>query len=87
MATFDDMAIEGKLTVYDKGFDEDVALATASTSPARATSARPRIPNVEPLRLECEHFVECVRDRRDAALGRRERAARGARARAVAEFS
>ncbi|MGZ4174447.1 MAG: Gfo/Idh/MocA family protein, partial [Solirubrobacteraceae bacterium] len=21
----------------------------------------PRIPNVEPLRLECEHFVECVR--------------------------
>ena len=24
MATFDDMQIEGKLTVYDKGFDEDV---------------------------------------------------------------
>ncbi|HVR04491.1 MAG TPA: Gfo/Idh/MocA family oxidoreductase, partial [Solirubrobacteraceae bacterium] len=23
MATFDDMALEGKLTVYDKGFDED----------------------------------------------------------------
>ncbi len=23
MATFDDMAVEGKLTVYDKGFDED----------------------------------------------------------------
>ena len=23
MATFDDMAIEGKLTIYDKGFDED----------------------------------------------------------------
>ena len=23
MATFDDMALEGKLTIYDKGFDPD----------------------------------------------------------------
>ena len=39
MATFDDMALEGKITVYDKGFDEQPAAApTASTSPARATS-------------------------------------------------
>ena len=37
MATFDDMALERKLTVYDKGFDQDFA-PTASTSPARATS-------------------------------------------------
>ena len=28
----------------------------------------------EPLRLECEHFVECIRDGRAAALGRRQRA-------------
>ena len=35
--------------------------ATASTSPGRATSGRPRIPSREPLRIECEHFVECVR--------------------------
>ena len=49
----------------------------ASTSCARATSDSPRIPNVEPLRVECEHFVECVRDGARAALRRRERAARG----------
>ena len=70
MATFDDMLIEGKLTVYDKGFDED----TRSWGEYIARSGdifSPRIPNAEPLRLECEHFIECVRTRRDAALGRR----------------
>ena len=74
MATFDDMAIEGKLTVYDKGFDQD-SRARASTSPAPATSSRPPIPNVEPLRVECEHFLECVRTgrrpRSDGASGLR----------------
>jgi len=60
MATFDDMLIEGKLTIYDKGFDED----TRSWGEYIARSGdtfSPRIANVEPLRLECEHFVECVR--------------------------
>ncbi|MGO9488185.1 MAG: Gfo/Idh/MocA family protein [Solirubrobacteraceae bacterium] len=60
MATFDDMLIEGKLTVYDKGFDED----TDSWGEYIARSGdtfSPRIPNREPLRLECEHFIECIR--------------------------
>ncbi|HEX5225073.1 MAG TPA: Gfo/Idh/MocA family oxidoreductase [Solirubrobacteraceae bacterium] len=60
MATFDDMLIEGKLTIYDKGFDED----TRSWGEYIARSGdtfSPRIPNVEPLRVECEHFIECVR--------------------------
>jgi predicted dehydrogenase len=60
MATFDDMLIEGKLTIYDKGFDED----TRSWGEYIARSGdtfSPRIPNVEPLRIECEHFLECVR--------------------------
>ncbi len=60
MATFDDMLIEGKLTIYDKGFDED----TRSWGEYIARSGdtfSPRIPNVEPLRIECEHFVDCVR--------------------------
>jgi predicted dehydrogenase len=60
MATFDDMLIEGKLTIYDKGFDED----TRSWGEYIARSGdtfSPRIPNVEPLRVECEHFVHCVR--------------------------
>jgi predicted dehydrogenase len=60
MATFDDMQIEGKLTIYDKGFDED----TRSWGEYIARSGdtfSPRIPNVEPLRIECEHFIDCVR--------------------------
>ena len=59
MATFDDMALEGKLTVYDKGFDED-AQGYGEYITRSGDIFSPRIPNVEPLRLECEHFVESV---------------------------
>ncbi|MDE3070631.1 MAG: gfo/Idh/MocA family oxidoreductase, partial [Acidobacteriota bacterium] len=61
MATFDDMALEGKLTIYDKGFDEDVR----SWGEYLARSGErfsPALPNAEPLRLECEHFLACIRD-------------------------
>jgi predicted dehydrogenase len=63
MATFDDMRLEGKLTVYDKGFDED-ARSWGEYVARSGESFSPRIANVEPLRVECEHFVECVRDGR-----------------------
>jgi predicted dehydrogenase len=60
MATFDDMLIEGKLTVYDKGFDEDTH--TWGEYIARSGDIfSPRIANAEPLRVECEHFAECIR--------------------------
>jgi predicted dehydrogenase len=60
MATFDDMALEGKLTVYDKGFDENThSYGEYITRSGDIFS--PRIPSGEPLRLECEHFVEAVR--------------------------
>jgi predicted dehydrogenase len=60
MATFDDMLLEGKLAVYDKGFDED----SRSWGEYIARSGdifSPRISNAEPLRIECEHFLECIR--------------------------
>jgi predicted dehydrogenase len=60
MATFDDMALEGKLTVYDKGVDED-ARGYGEYITRSGDIFSPRIPNVEPLRVECEHFVECLR--------------------------
>jgi predicted dehydrogenase len=60
MATFDDMALEGKLTVYDKGFDED-ARGYGEYITRTGDIFCPRIPNVEPLRVECEHFVQCIR--------------------------
>ena len=61
MATFDDMEIEQQLVVYDKGFDED--WSSYGEYIARSGDIwSPRIPNEEPLRIECRHFVECVRD-------------------------
>jgi predicted dehydrogenase len=74
MATFDDMAIEGKVTIYDKGFDED-ARGYGEYITRAGDVYSPRISNVEPLRVECEHFVECIRTgaqpRSDGASGLR----------------
>jgi predicted dehydrogenase len=59
MATFDDMASEGKLTIYDKGFDHD-AHADGEYVTRVGGMESPPLPDVEPLRRECEHFVHCV---------------------------
>ena len=74
MATFDDMALEGKVTIYDKGFDED-SRGYGEYITRSGDIFSPRIPNVEPLRVECEHFVECLltgqRPRSDGESGLR----------------
>jgi predicted dehydrogenase len=63
MATFDDMDLERKVTVYDKGFDERVG-SYGEYITRSGDIWSPRVPAVEPLRVECEHFVACVRDGR-----------------------
>jgi predicted dehydrogenase len=74
MATFDDMDLERKVTVYDKGFDED-SRSYGEYITRSGDIWSPRVPNREPLRVECEHFVECVREGRtpqsDGASGLR----------------
>jgi predicted dehydrogenase len=60
MATFDDMALEAKLTIYDKGVEEP-ARGYGEYITRSGAIFSPQIPNVEPLRVECEHFVESVR--------------------------
>jgi predicted dehydrogenase len=61
MATFDDMALERKLSIYDKGFDEDYS--SYGEYIARSGDIfSPHVPNEEPLRIECRHFLECVRN-------------------------
>ncbi len=60
MATFDDMALERKVTIYDKGFDPDYRnYGEYITRSGDVTS--PHVSNEEPLRIECRHFVESVR--------------------------
>jgi predicted dehydrogenase len=72
MATFDDQALEGKLTIYDKGFDQK-ASSYGEYITRSGDIFSPQIPNVEPLRVECQHFVDCIRSgrqpRSDGASG------------------
>jgi predicted dehydrogenase len=62
------------VTIYDKGFDED-ARGYGEYITRSGDIFSPRIANVEPLRIECEHFVECVvtgqRPRSDGESGLR----------------
>ena len=68
MATFDDMELERKLTVYDKGFDE--SYSSYGEYIARSGDVfSPRISNEEPLRIESRHFIECIRDGTEPRTG------------------
>jgi predicted dehydrogenase len=74
MATFDDMEIEQKLKVYDKGFDQSFS-SFGEYIQRSGDVWSPRISNEEPLAIECRHFVECIRTgerpRSDGASGLR----------------
>ena len=74
MATFDDMELERKLTVYDKGFDQD-ASSYGEYITRSGDIHSPSIPNDEPLRIECAHFLDAIRSgeppRSDGASGLR----------------
>ncbi len=64
MVVFDDMETERKVTIYDKAAvprTEDYG----EYIQVRSGEIRiPKIPGTEPLRLVCEHFVECVAEGR-----------------------
>ncbi|HYI36559.1 MAG TPA: Gfo/Idh/MocA family oxidoreductase [Thermoleophilaceae bacterium] len=74
MATFDDMELDRKLTIYDKGFDQS-ATSYGEYITRSGDTHNPRVPNDEPLRIECAHFADRVRDgqapRSDGASGLR----------------
>jgi predicted dehydrogenase len=71
MAVFDDMELDRKLTVYDKGPVERAA--TYGEWVTRTGDIySPKIPNDEPLRLECEHFLGLVRGDGDALQAARD---------------
>jgi predicted dehydrogenase len=64
MVVFDDMELERKVTVYEKGPwqpAENYGEWVTRTGPIYI----PKIPNDEPLRLECEHFLALVRGEAD----------------------
>jgi len=61
MAVFDDLAREGKLKVYDKGIEWQSGLPV----PRQTAETTLFLEETEPLRLECEHFLKCLRDRKE----------------------
>ena len=74
MATFDDMAAENKITVYDKGFDEAPS-GYGEWVTRSGESYSPRLPVGEPLRIECQEFLDAItqgrQPRSDGASGLR----------------
>lgn len=65
MVVFDDMESDRKVTIYDKGatttrtkFETYGEFVTLHFGDIHI----PKISNEEPLRVECQHFVDCIRD-------------------------
>jgi predicted dehydrogenase len=74
MAVFDDMELERKVTVYDKG-TEQRAESYGEWRTRTGDIYIPKIPNDEPLRLECRHFISLVSGDGDRLAAAREGAA------------
>ncbi len=58
MAVFDDTAREGKLKLYDKGIEWRAGLPV----PRQSAETTLYFDETEPMRLECEHFLACIRE-------------------------
>jgi predicted dehydrogenase len=69
MAVFDDMALDQKVTIYDKG-PQEPAHTYGEWSTRSGDIWSPKIANAEPLRLECARFLDFVRGDADSAPAR-----------------
>jgi predicted dehydrogenase len=59
MAVFDDTVAQGKLKIYDKGIEWHEGLPV----PRQTAETTLFFDEREPLRIECESFLQCVRER------------------------
>jgi predicted dehydrogenase len=66
MAVFDDLEPTEKLKIYDKGAEvtQDYGSFAEYVSLRFGDITMPYIKMSEPLRLECLHFLDCIRERR-----------------------
>jgi len=66
MAVFDDSASSEKIWIYDKGVNTHADYTTYGEYLALRSGdiLIPKVELKEPLRLECQHFIDCVRTRR-----------------------
>jgi predicted dehydrogenase len=61
MAVFDDMELDRKITVYDKA-PEQPSETYGEWRTRSGDIFSPKVPNDEPLKLECQHFVRLVQE-------------------------
>jgi len=59
MAVFDDVEPEYKLRIYNKGVISDTLLIRSGEA------SLPQLAITEPLRLECQEFIKCIRERKE----------------------
>jgi predicted dehydrogenase len=65
MVVFDDMSQDEKIKLYDKGVEKPDFESYGEYLGLRFGDILiPHVPNDEPLKLECEHFVECLVERK-----------------------
>jgi predicted dehydrogenase len=66
MAVYDDLDSEQKLKLYDRGFESTLfkegGIQDYQVRLRAGDILAPKVETTEPLRIECSHFVECVRD-------------------------
>lgn len=74
MVVYDDVSADARITVYDKGVSRKARTAGAGQSPLGSYETFgefqlllragdvviPKVDFVEPLRVECEHFIACI---------------------------
>ena len=62
MAVYNDLGAEGKIKIYDKGVDPDYTDTFGEFQYAYRTGdiTIPSFRFVEPLREECQHFLDCI---------------------------
>lgn len=78
MLTFDDMNLSEPVRIYDKGVGEERCAGYADSFASFRASIRegdiliPRVALGEPLRAECDHFVECIATGTQPLTGGRE---------------
>jgi predicted dehydrogenase len=77
MVVYDDVA-DDKIAIYDKGIDRKAVLGehmdfdrpvSTDFSYRSGDILLPRVKFVEPLRLQAEHFIECIRTLKEPATG------------------
>jgi len=64
MVVFDDMESSEKIKIYDKGADSPGKYASYGESITLRIGdiTIPKVDMKEPLKIECQHFLECIRE-------------------------